>query len=73
VEWKNNSAFKARVAKDYRALVSREKELLQLVAVVNNHARETSIRNALAGRVSQSTSSAQDDAETGINVIGATR
>jgi phosphoglycolate phosphatase-like HAD superfamily hydrolase len=35
-EWKNNPAFKALVAKDYPALASHEKELLQLVAVANS-------------------------------------
>ncbi|MFM0077992.1 HAD family hydrolase [Paraburkholderia sediminicola] len=35
-EWKNNPAFKALVAKDYGALASQEKQLLQLVAVANS-------------------------------------
>jgi phosphoglycolate phosphatase-like HAD superfamily hydrolase len=35
-EWKNNPAFKALVARDYPALASHEKELLQLVAVANS-------------------------------------
>jgi len=35
-EWKSNPAFKALVTKDYPALASHEKELLQLVAVANS-------------------------------------
>jgi phosphoglycolate phosphatase-like HAD superfamily hydrolase len=35
-EWKNNPAFKALVAKDYAALASQEKQLLQLIAVANS-------------------------------------
>ncbi|MFL9900311.1 HAD family hydrolase [Paraburkholderia fungorum] len=35
-EWKNNPAFKALVAKDYAALASQQKQLLQLLAVANS-------------------------------------
>jgi phosphoglycolate phosphatase-like HAD superfamily hydrolase len=35
-EWKNNPAFKALVAKDYGALASQQKELMQLIAIANS-------------------------------------
>lgn len=35
-EWKTNPAFKALAAKDYAALASQQKQLLQLVAVANS-------------------------------------
>ncbi len=35
-EWQNNPAYKALVAKDYGALASQQKQLLQLVAVANS-------------------------------------
>src|SRR5882757_7796411 len=35
-EWKNNPAFKALVAKDYAALASQQKQVLQLVAAANS-------------------------------------
>ncbi|MFM0417906.1 HAD family hydrolase [Paraburkholderia aromaticivorans] len=35
-EWKNNPAFKALMAKDYGALASQQKALLQLVALANS-------------------------------------
>ena len=35
-EWKNNPAFKALVAKDYAALASQQKQLMELLAVANS-------------------------------------
>lgn len=35
-EWKNNPAFRALVAKDYAALASQQKQVLQLVALANS-------------------------------------
>jgi phosphoglycolate phosphatase-like HAD superfamily hydrolase len=35
-EWKDNPAYKALVAKDYAALASQQKQLLQLVAIANS-------------------------------------
>jgi phosphoglycolate phosphatase-like HAD superfamily hydrolase len=51
-EWKNNPAYKALVAKDYGALASQQKALMQLVGVANSGMTvdeyDATIRNWLA-------------------------